>query len=428
MLSLKAQLLKYQSFLNLVIDNIYKMEKEIEALNNLKTSFEMNGGQLFVSQLKRIQNFHFFASFVNNPENAYFVLNNNGVVWLDEYTCRSDEDSEKNGFFEIIINVSVEGTINEYDKEGLTYLTKPLKLALTIHTFIYKNDFSPGYDNINLLNDEQKSLLLYHKRYELELDRLGIKLLNEYEYFGQDSFSFFTRIWKAVNKDSNVMIRDSSLDFFNELVECHRNIVFSIGNLNMWGRYKTNYKSHKYDFNGTTIYPAEVSYFDNRYTYYMENAIEELYTFYEKLAYLLYIFLSPTSLEQNRLSFGELFHRKVIKELRSKYNKIAESEHLIWFLKRRSEYKKLQKYRHPLVHYKANETFITGTYSASLRRLWLANVGDKDELDKLFQEFDKIQKFINDELLLCKASFEHCILLIESIPTFIKHPINEITS
>ncbi|QEC51946.1 hypothetical protein EDD80_1152 [Anseongella ginsenosidimutans] len=398
------------------------MKTELECLNFLKESFSINGGGLFNRLLKERKNHHFISQMVGNVERAYFEPDNETINWSDHYIVNLDKNRDGYKYVEFIIDVKVNGDIKEFNEQGIDFHSKPVSLAFTIQVPVWTDFGSFDYQRITLLNEEQKALLLYHRQYEKELDSINGKLLFQYRYDGDDAYSFFTRIWKTTDNSSAVMTKDTGYDFFQEIVECHRNILFSVGNLNMWGRYKSHYSESAYYFEGKKQHPIELCNNDFRYLYFMENAIEELYTFYEKVTYLLSNFLNPSTGKHHPPSFANLFGEKNIERLEKKFPHITEEKHFKWFLKRKyEEHQELQAYRHSLVHFQTDAPFITGTYVATFSRLWRESSDKAEELKELFNKFEKIQEFVNKELEACKEIFKNMVLLIENLPKTTGH-------
>lgn len=389
---------------------------EAESLAALKQVVALNDGGIFWQLLRRPENFHFFKDRVRKPERAYFTPNGKTLTWSEEYTCNPLTNEEGLVYFEFVIDLSISGQINEYNTFGRTFFSADINFDFTIHGFVFR-DYGVNQDDIRLLNGEQKSLLVFHKYYEKETARLNIKSLEEGTFQGEHPFSFFTRIWKHVDNDNQTMVDDSSAYYFDELTEALRNFRYSVACANVWGRYITSYKAHSYTFQGGEIYPIQLSYFDYRYFFYLESAIEELYTYYERLAYLFYLFAQPQCFEAHSLSYQKLFERNTRKELKLKYPQLQLDVNFAWFYKRTSkEHRKLAGYRHPLVHYKTGNNFIRGSYMASFKRIWLKHAGGgEQELTKLFHDIKDIEKFINAELVSCPEAFERMILLIEQL-------------
>ncbi|MBB5440592.1 hypothetical protein HDC92_004295 [Pedobacter sp. AK017] len=382
----------------------------------LKECMEMNNGIMFWSLLRLKKNKHFMSGKIRNPDEAYFEPDVKSIVWANEALSMSLIDEYQEPYDEIIIDVEISGTLNEQNlKTGKIY-TVPVTFDFAIQSFVYPQ-YGVNDREIRLMNKEQKSLLLFHKSYEREADQLNVKLLFDYKYKGEDAFSFFTRIWKLVDHSNATMVADTSHDYFQEIYDCQRNLRYSVACANMWGRYTTHYTEHAYDFQGRKVYPAKLNFYDSKYLFYLENAVEELYTFYERLAYLMYLMMDPVTLEAKYLSFQGLFQKRTKKELKEKYPHLAADEHFIWFSRRANhQHKLLSRNRHPLIHYQTGNEFIKGSYLTSFTRGWLNHAtGDEKELMKVFQKFDEIKSFVNSELIICTEAFERTILLIDGI-------------
>lgn len=390
---------------------------ETDALAALKQVMELNNGGLFWNLLNKQENHHFYPNTIKKAKNAYFNPDGSTIQWVDKYVCNQLKDEEGHDYYEFIADVSVSGIVSEYNNRGITFFSTPAQFNFSIHAFVFK-DFGVNNDDIRLLGDEQKSLLLFHKHYELETHSLGIESINDIMFDEGDAFGFFTRIWKNVNRTDQTMVSDTSLHFFNEFVECHRNIRYSVACANMWGRYKTHYSSHSYHHQSTIVYPVQMKYYDYRFFFYLENAIEEIYTFYERFAYLFFLFVKPLSFNDRALSFQKLFEGKIRKEIIAKFPVLDQEPNFDWFAKRaKKEHKKLIGYRHPLVHYQTSNTVLKGSYMASFTRIWLDNTSDTEELTKLFKYVEELNKFVNSELVQCKNTFEKMVLVIEQLNT-----------
>jgi len=388
------------------------------SLDKLKNALEINGGGLFFSLLKDTENHHFFRDKVKKTEKAHFTPDIATIRWASDYYLTTLTNTEGFTFDEVITDVCIAGELSECNSKGKDISRHRLQFDFTVQAYVFHDSFSVNREHIKLLNPEQKITLLFHKNYQREIDRLAVPMLFEKTFQGGDAFSFFTRIWKHVDRQKPTLVNDTSHDYFDELIECQRNILYSVAMSNIWGRYIVTYGTEYYYFQGTRVYPLKLDYRDNRFIFYLENAIEELYTYYERLAYLLFLFLTPANLTPTALSFSKLFERKIKKELKQKFPGLANDINFIWFEKPFSkEHKVLSGYRHPLVHYQTTNNFIKGGYNASLKRIWLANAsGGEAELKQLTTDIRAIHKFINSELPKCAEAFERTILLIEQLP------------
>lgn len=393
------------------------MEKPV-SVQALISEIELNNYGIIWSLMQRRRNFHFFADKVKKAKNAYYQFTPNSAEWSEDYSVSPFFNSDGFKFEEVLIDVKFKGTINEYNNSGKTFFSEPTVLDLTIRAYVLDDGYA-GSENIILLNAEQKVLLQFHKKYEAELKRLGIKTIFETEFIGQEAFSFFARIWKNVDNKNKTMVEDTSLHYFHELCEAHRNIMYSVSCANMWGRYVSHFRDNFYGMNGSKVYPHEPNFYDTRHIFYLEAAVEELYTFYERIAYVAYLFLNPGTFDANSLSFNKLFERQSVKALKLKYSELLDNPHFKWFTNRvKNQHRQLSSYRHPLIHYKTENTFIKGSYSASRSRIWIDNAMDgEEELEKLHNQMEDILKFVNRELLDCFIAFEQVVQLCEGLTT-----------
>jgi hypothetical protein len=396
------------------------------SVQQLKSSIELNNYGIIWSLMQRRKNFHFFADRVKKPKNAYFEFTPNSAEWAEIYSVSPFVNQDGFKFEEVLIDLKLKGNINEYNNSGKTFFSEPIEIGMTIRAYVQEDGWA-GSENIHLLNPEQKVLLEFHKKYEDELKRLDVKTIFETEYMNEEAFSFFTRIWKNVDNQNATMVTDTSLHYFHELGEAHRNIMYSVSCANMWGRYASHFTDNSYPMDGSKVYPHQPTFYDTRHIFYLEAAIEEIYTFFERIAYVAYLFLKPETFDAHSLSFNKLFDKQSAKALRIKYPELETNVHFKWFTDRvKNQHRMLSGYRHPLIHYKTGNTFIKGSYSASRTRVWLDNAMDgEDELIKLHKQMEDILKFVNKELLDCHTAFEQVVLLCEGLTTTSQQELKE---
>ncbi len=396
-----------------------------QSVQQLISSIELNNYGVIWSLMQRRKNHHFFAKKVKKPNNAYFEFKPNSGEWSDDFSVLNVVNDDGFKFEEVIIGLKLKGTINEYNNSGKTFFSEPFDLQLKIRAYVQEDGWT-GTENIHLLNDEQMALLTFHRKYEDELGRLGIKTFDGTKFLGEDAFSFFTRIWKNVDNENTTMVADTSMNYYHEFVEANRNIMYSVSVSNMWGRYTSHYTDRSYPFEGNRVYPIEPSFYDSKYIFHLEVALEEIYTFYERIAYLTFLFMKPNNLAPIALSFNKLFDRQSAKLLKEKFPELKDNPHFKWFTDRvKNQHQTLSRYRHPLIHYKAKNNFLKGSISVSKTRIWLDNAMNAEQLTKLHSQIEEINLFINLELIDTYIAFEQVVLLCESLPSTAKEKLKE---
>ena len=400
------------------------MEKPI-SVQQLISRVEINNFGLVCSLMQRRKNHHFFVHRVKKAKNAYFDFAPNTAEWSDDFLIRPVINDDGFKFEEVFIDLKIKGTINEYNTSGRTFFSEPMDLAFTIKAFVQEDGWVNA-DNIHIMNQEQKALLTFHRKYEEELDRIGVKTFDGTKFLDQNAFSFFTRIWKNVDNTDNTMVTDTSLNYYHEFVEANRNIMYSVSASNMWGRYASHYTDNSYPFEDRVVYPLESSFYDTKYIFHLEVALEEIYTFYERISYLTYLFMKPDYLGPIALSFNKLFDKQSAKQLIKKFPMLKDNSHFKWFTDRiKNEHQTLSGYRHPLIHYKTNNNFVKGSISVSRTRIWLDNAMNEEELSNLHVQIEEIHHFVNRELLETYNAFEQVVLLCESLPSTAKEKLKD---
>ncbi|MDR6786050.1 hypothetical protein ABIE26_004480 [Pedobacter africanus] len=400
------------------------MDGQINLLERLKQRMEMNQCGLFNFLLKKRENQHFYQPMLKKTAITRFDFSTQDLNWAQDYIHNQFNDSEGNLYHEIMLDVQASGRLRQFNRTtSKEFVNEAISFDFTIRAYFDDNGYlSDG--NIDLLNKEQKALVNYQLQYQQELNRTGIKNIIETRYQGSEAFSFFTRIWKNSAIRHPEAAATTDLHYFHELAEAHRNVMYSVSCAMMWGRYISLHGDHAYQMEQKTVYPMKTSFYDNRHIFYLEAAMEELYTFYERIAHLLYIFLRPDNFEPRALSLNKLFEKPTRKVLERQFKDLATNEHYQWFVSRvKNGHEVLSGYRHPLIHYQSSNTFIKGSYNTTKSRIWMKNaMNRKEALVNLEKDMGKILSFVSREMHVCHEAFERAVLLCESLePLDIEH-------
>lgn len=391
--------------------------KEVSTKNFID-AFELNEGAILRALLKKGSNYHFINNIVKNQDNSYFVPNVNSFDWKLINSKEIDgENSQK--FHELILHLKASGKLNQYNKHGVDYHSQDIDFEFYIKTYQSREFYGTHIDYITLMSSEAYIIYQFNSIVFLEYSKLGLVDLNSLKFSNEDAFSFFTRIWKYLPNKSEIVEQGTSHNYFIELNECYRQIMFNVACCNIYIRFTSSYKDSSYIFNSQTHYPFTPTINDNQSLQYLSTAIEEIYTFWERVAYLIYILLDPDSLKREHLSYSRLFERKTRNELKVKFPNLKnEDSNLNWFSNRKNkEHAVLCNYRHPLIHYNWSSKFINGDYNAAYFKKRVSQIDNETEIKKLNTEFDKIHQFINNEAILCVEGFKRAILLIEQAHT-----------
>lgn len=388
---------------------------ETYALSQLKDYISGDNQTRLVELFKEQPNQHFFDDCNTITKEANFHFNS--IDFSNRYIAIKETDDYQRLAYRIIIDTKIDVELSDINFSATLF-----SLDVTIHARISKQSTTYiGFDFVSLLNSEQKVLLQYNMLYEKVLNKIGIDLSNELDNREQE---FEDSKYASLSKYSDDELKGFFFFFFDELYECRRNIWYSVGCANLWGKYLTHYSNESHTFQGKPIYPVSVNFYDFRFFFFLENAIEQLYNYWERIAYLINEYLPIFGISKRAPSFRELFESKkgLLKVEAVNFQLDDPSSNLNWFFERKkNEHRTLCSYRHPLVHYNndgggtVSHRFSEGRYIAKLQKDWVNNSGNPEELKKLFEKFRNIQSFINDELKVCPVALKKAVSLIDNI-------------
>src|ERR1700712_1217560 len=110
---------------------------ETESLSSLRQAVALNNGGIFWRLLQRPENFHFSRDKIRKPERAYFTPDGDTLIWSKDYTCNHLTNEAGQVYFEFVIDVSINGKINEFNTSGRTFFSDDIHFKFTIHAFVF---------------------------------------------------------------------------------------------------------------------------------------------------------------------------------------------------------------------------------------------------------------------------------------------------
>lgn len=255
------------------------MDEQINLIERLKQRMEMNGCGLFNFLLKKRVNEHFYQDKLKKTAITRFDFAPQDLKWATDHIINPFVGTDGYPYYEVMVDVQACGKIRQFNRTTQKeFVNESICFDFTIRVYFDDNGYlSDG--NVHLLNAEQKALINYQLQYQNELQRTGSKSIIESTYQGREAFSFFTRIWKNAAIQDTDMAGVTDLHYFHELAEAHRNVMYSVSCASMWGRYISHHSDHAYRMEEKTVYQLSTTFYDNRHIFYLEAAMEELYTF-----------------------------------------------------------------------------------------------------------------------------------------------------
>jgi hypothetical protein len=188
--------------------------------------------------------------------------------------------------------------------------------------------------------------------------------------------------------------------------------------VNLYRKYTCDYlEKERHDSSGTR-YDINLEMYDWYYLDFCSLSIENLYSYWERIGYFLFQFFPPTKVVDNNLSFQNLISclKKDIKQ--GKYHSLHTSQNFKWFsefTEKGHEFEKLQKYRHPLIHYKFENQLFKGGLNSGTYSFLIKNCRKREKIEELQKVNDSLVDFINHQFSLCYDGYLKTVDLIKEI-------------
>jgi len=263
-------------------------------------------------------------------------------------------------------------------------------LIVTVNGNLDKGEFS--FDIIdhdkNIIRDYMHLVFNTYKK-------LGIYSFeeNEIAFDGQNTILFFTDITRMV-KWENLPFNDFNV--VDDLIRCSQDIVFLIGEVQVYRSYISNFLQDKVFFGGQYIFRYFPTYYDKMYLFKCGVIIEQFYIFWDKVGDILSE-IFDTGLKKNVVHFG-----KVIQNFPEEWK---QNKHYKWLNDFFTiEYTMLNKKRQQVVHYVNIESDYHNSYQQYFKN---------EELLKTLQEEKEALSdlMIKHYQLIIKGFEEFCFLI-----------------
>lgn len=358
--------------------------------------------------------------------NYYFEPTDEGLVWLGDYSLKLTQDERMRVLcqFECDIIVNALMHINLTEKKNDL---KKIQLHLTVRAFAYPNaelDFINGIKEYMLWTPEQKIInhfneLIFKKYREFDLKSLGYRQ-------GEDKFELLTRIWPDIDKTYEKQLYVSSYYYFQEIDDSYDQIRFLLTNARLYSQHTSNYTGNPIDRpESDRYYDMILTLYDRRYLDFCSMTFERIYAFWEKIAFLLFQYIKPVSLDKSKklvINDENLSLVKLIGQLKKEVKKnhhafLISSPSFDWFKNFvNGTHKKLCNHRHPLIHFRLDDIEIgKGNRYTYTKVFWMKNIHDKAKLEKLQKENESLLPFLNEQFKQCEIGLDKAVQLIMEI-------------
>lgn len=337
-----------------------------------------------------------------------FIPDDDGIKWSNVYSLDLIEDQEGNAIYQFLNSFKAKGSLGHLDRE----YPIPNHLELFCLVYHYPDSSIIHSKHIFLLTYEQKIEWSFKQILEGQKKRLGIQNIMSAITYGD-----FHSLWKKVDLSNKEQVESTSDFFWNELRISLNLLVDLVSEINFYGEYLGKYgiQEERPEF---TV-PFSFHKYERSFLHKSSFCVQMLYSYWEKIAYLLFVFLQPI----DKLKKGGMSLHKLIKALKKSmadgqfsYLKNPESA-FNWFVNfENSDHRKLTQYRHPTVHFKPEEKFFRGDFYVGALNFVLKNITDNKERESLENEFSKLRTFVTSQLYQCNEGLQKAIDLIQEIP------------
>jgi hypothetical protein len=383
-----------------------------------------NGLQLFFEKTFDSNRFLYFSqlplSFWKNPLTVHCI--NSRYEWIGEpiltYTKHLEEDNNYEKLvcqFEQKCKVSYslqigritagEPQINEVHFVGHSF--EPY--GFRIYPNIKRKDVE-DYDNL--------------RAYRVQLKKQhAIENLRE-KIYGPEQvicFSFFTDVTRKKRIATTTKNEVGHGYFYHEFESCHIEIEFCLLHIIFHSQYLNDLMGRKEIMeNGEAFYYPNLQYHDFQYLTWVGFAFDRLYSFWDRLAYLLFNFYVPSGIKEHNNSF-EKYMKAVIAAVANpdKYKAFPfniDSTSLSWLIEfYQNKYELITAYRHRSVHYKFTEDW-QGILTASFMNNVLEHTTDANKLTRIKKVFDGLVSEVYEHFNLASEGFKNILLLIDELP------------
>src|SRR4030042_2365668 len=394
---------------------------DTEVKNEIETF--LKSGMVFEYVLRKNPGLYFHWIQSVRYQDYWFEYCEDNIVFIGDQILNETTNSRGDIFYQYISDFVFNGKLCYSDNSRIEHKLD-IKINATIRVFkqpSFEIDITQKSNHVEVWDSNQKIINLYQLQSQKKL--VGLKML-PYDY------GIYTKAWSKLDKsliNYNKQTHVTSYYYQKELIESYERIrhLLSIALLNE--PYANSYTSKKTElppnYNSQYIFKITENFqiYDRYFLLYSELTIESLYKFWERVGFYLFQFLKPIS---NKINNKNLSLFKLISELdkESSINLSLKNAHFKWFkdfvMKANSDFIQLQEFRHPLVHYKIDDS--TGKESGSLISTvlnhWNKNMTDEAFLKNLENENKSIMKFLLNQFEKCEIGYNHMIGIISLLP------------
>jgi hypothetical protein len=316
------------------------------------------------------------------------------IQWMIEDTVISEVDNYLSTKYSIPLKTNGKFTFTNAitrEEESL-----PLELELIIDMWFHFDPIKPSYNYV-ILSLPKKLLKNYIEEiYKVATQNQIISLHHlPWRFDDKNSSVFFIDITRL---PSNMGKLFNDFDVHDDIVRCHQDIVFGLGEVLTFKPFISVYTDMPVTFQGRTLYTFSPTIYDKLYLAACARVIELFYNYWAKLAIVLAKFFTSDLPEQR------IFFHSVIDKIENRAISSPSKEWLIKF--RHGVYIDLNARRKRIVHYQSLESETMDSYRK--------NYSDYDKLQRIQTKKENLTDYLLEHYHHSIEGFYHTMKLVES--------------
>jgi hypothetical protein len=342
---------------------------------------------------------------------VWFTPDDKGFIWDKDFIYRPLKYDDGKDFIRFEGDFSVNGYLSFQESTTYDKREVPVTYNLTFKVDYFKRI---RLETVEYWTKEQKIMNSYNYLMLDQYKKLGFhSQMNN----PQTDFVKFTGIWGGVSRSNKKQVHTSSFYYHYEIVTSYELLMFLVSNVNLYRQYTSNYlEQERHDYSNGSIFDLNLSIYDRYYLIFCSLSLENLYSYWERIGFLLFQFIKPTKVSDRNLSFQKLISSLNEEDNNGEYSFLLSSKNFKWLSDFNiSTHNKLQKYRHPLIHYNIKNPLFKGGLFSGTVSYWIQNNMKKEKIEKLQKENDKLVDIINHQFSLCNDGLVKTLDLIKEI-------------
>lgn len=265
--------------------------------------------------------------------------------------------------------------------------------------------------------EEQKIIDPYMDLLNSQKAHLNLATIDKLQFNNQSPFGYYCDVIRKSRVTPQLNSSVGDYYFYQEIFVAHQEIKEAIATANLYKKYLSPILHNKDIYEGRTFYYPWLNYYDKMYMLACSLGFERLYTFWDRIVFMVYNFYQGGIPEMN-LSFDN-YLKKIENQINAKTSTLLfnpASQNVKWLMDfRKNQYLEITEKRHRIIHFKITSDWQGLPWSKTITNVYQNNLNPQ-ELLKLQVEIYQLQDILMKHFSLCIEGFEKSLALIDELP------------